>query len=194
MQDLMRAAEAALATKTAKETKIREIAAAAGTHEAMIHYYFGGKDGLMVALFQDVMKDAPHTRYKVIAQACIEQKSIKPLVKQLVKFFYSRPNLIRMTIAEMIAGSSKVKSAYHDRYSEATPKLIEYVLTSMIEFKIYGQDINVDFVGMSITGMVVAPLLPPAEALEMLHKFDNPEWIDYIAQTIDRSLKPRPWN
>ena len=77
----MRAAEAALATKTAKETKIREIAAAAGTHEAMIHYYFGGKDGLMVALFQDVMKDAPHTRYKVIAQACIEQKSSKPCAR-----------------------------------------------------------------------------------------------------------------
>jgi AcrR family transcriptional regulator len=56
----MDATEHAPATKTAKEITVREISMAAGTNEAMIHYYFGSKEGLIVAMFQDTMRLPPH--------------------------------------------------------------------------------------------------------------------------------------
>lgn len=190
IQDLMDAAEAALASKTAKETTIREIAAAAGTNEAMIHYYFGGKDGLMMALFMDFMRNHPNTRAEKIADTCISQRTIKPLVEQLAKFYNSRPNLSRMTMSEMIVGSSKIKALYNEKYSHDTPVAIEFVIKSMVNAGIYSRKLNIKFVTMTVMSMIVAPrfLLPATQALELCDKLDSPEWIDHIVQTIDLSI------
>jgi AcrR family transcriptional regulator len=39
---------------------VRDISIPAGTNEAMIHYYFGSKEGLLVSILQDVMRLFPH--------------------------------------------------------------------------------------------------------------------------------------
>jgi AcrR family transcriptional regulator len=156
----------------------------------MIHYYFGGKDGLMMALFMDFIRNHPNTRAEKIADACIAQRTIKPLVEQLAKFYNSRPNLSRMTMSEMIVGSSKIKALYNERYSQDTPAALEFVLKSMISAGIYNRKLNVKFVAMSLMGMVVVPMfvLPATQALEMSDKLDSPEWIDHIVQMIELSI------
>jgi AcrR family transcriptional regulator len=183
----MRAAENALESKTIKETTTREIAAAAGTNEAMISYYFGGKEGLMIALFHEMNKGNPNTRPEKIAESCIAERSIYPLVEQLARFYNARPNLIRMTISEIIAGSSKIKSLYNTKYADGTPNFIEVVLNSMIKSGIYSDTFNVKFATMSIMSMIVAPniLLPATQALHMSDKLDSAEWINHIARSID---------
>jgi len=183
----MRAAETALESKTVKETTTREIAAAAGTNEAMISYYFGGKEGLMVALFHEMNKNNPNKRTEKITKSCICERSIHPLIEELANFYNTRPNLIKMTIAEIVAGSSKIKSMYYAKYANDTPDFIEFVLNSMIDANIYNRDFDVKFAVMSIMSMIVAPniLLPVTQALHMSDKLVSAEWIDHIARTID---------
>jgi AcrR family transcriptional regulator len=187
----MQAAEAALASKTVKETTIREIAAAAGTNEAMINYYFGGKEGLMIALFQEMYKNNPNHSVNAVSDACISSRSIRPLVESLANFYHSRPNLIKMVILEIAAESSKIKAMYDKKFAAETPRFIRIVVDNMIDSGIYSPDINVKFTTMSLMSMLVAPnfLTPAAQALEMSDKLDSKEWVDHVADTIDRSAR-----
>jgi AcrR family transcriptional regulator len=194
VQDLMEAAEAALARKSAKEITIREIAAGAGADDAMIRYYFGGKDGLLISLIRDKMKNAPYKKYDEIIHDCISSESIHPLVNSLATHFYSRPNLIRMMIIEVSEEDSNIRSLYmDDRYSNETLSLITKSLAAMVDAGIYKKDINVDFTTSALIGMITAPalILNSSETLNSAEKINNPDWINYMAQAIDSTLKPR---
>jgi AcrR family transcriptional regulator len=190
VQDLMEAAEAALTHKTARETTVREIAAAAGANEAMVNYYFGSKDGLWLALFQDVMRNAPYTRSDEIVAACISQESIKPLIEQLADYCCSRKDLIRMISLEMLSYPSSIKDVYDDKYSGFTAAFIEYVINSMIDCGIYKKNSNVNFFAISIISSIMMPtlLLYPA-ASPNVPEPDSPDWINHIAGTVDLALK-----
>jgi AcrR family transcriptional regulator len=191
VEDLMEAAEATLANKTAKATTIREIASVAGVKDSMVHYYFGGKEGLMISLLQEVARDAPYMHSEDITQACITQRSVRPLVEELVKYFYSRPNIITMIIVEMMAESSKVKEAWTNKYSDGTPNFVGRLIRSMIDLGIYRRDVDVDFVTMSLLGIIVAPtiIVSVTKSLNIGHRINDPDWINHVTQTIDSMLK-----
>lgn len=191
--DLMVAAEQALQLNPPKELKIRDIAARAGTNEAMIRYYFGGKDGLLVAMLDDFMSGAPHeTAMNTITERCMEQRSIRPLIEEMAASYYSRPNLVRMIIVELMHEKSEIKSEYLKTYAQVTPiKMISSLLNKMKGEKIYRNDIDCRFVVMSIMSLILGPISLPI-ATDMLEiGFDEVKkesWIAYLTQTIDRTL------
>lgn len=192
VQDLMEAAEAVLATKSAREITIREIAQKAGADEAMIHYYFGGKDQLMISLIREVSKSSPHKRSKDIIQECILQRSISPLIRAMASHQYSRPNLIRMIIVEISSKESGVRSLYEEEiYSDPTLMFIKESIENMADSGIYRKDINVEFAITAIIGMISAPTLffYSGRALNISEKMADPEWINYVASAIDLTLQ-----
>jgi AcrR family transcriptional regulator len=191
IQDLMKAAEAALSDKTAKEITIHEIASAAGVNDAMIHYYFGGKDGLMVAIFEEIMRDAPYKNSERIIADCVNQESIRPLIGELCDFYYSRKSFIRMTIVEFISSSSKINAAYRNRYFDVTPSFVERVLESLVKSSIYNRSFDIKFVTSSIFSMIIGPivLLSSTKVLSVSDQLYSGEWIDEISRLIDFSLK-----
>lgn len=192
VQHLMEAAEGALARKNTQEITIREIAAQAGADDAMIHYYFGGKDGLMLSLIRDVMKDAPHKRADAIIQDCTRLGSIKPLISAIAAHFYSRPNLSRMIIVEASSKESHIRSLYADaHYSNQTLKFIRKSIKRLSEAGIYKKDANAEFATTAIIGMMLAPtiILYSPEVTNVADKINDQEWIDYISLTIDLTLK-----
>jgi AcrR family transcriptional regulator len=195
IQDLMAAAETTLAHKTAKEATVREIATEAGTNEAMIGYYFGSKDGLLVALFQDVMNKAPSTRAEKIITACIDQESIRPLVEQMYNYCFSRKSLIRMISLEMLANTSPIRDIYLDKYSGFTESFISHVIDEMIDKGVYNKHPNVHFFSITIMSTIMMPtaFLHPSASAHDSCKANSPEWIDHISRTIDFTLKsPSP--
>jgi AcrR family transcriptional regulator len=190
IQDLMQAAESALANKTAKELTIHEVALAAGVNDAMIHYYFGGKDGLLVAIFHEIMSGAPYKHADSIRDECVAQKSIKPLIEALVKFYYARPSLIRMSMVELFSTSSKINDVYKAKYFDVTPNFVEFVVKSMMDLGIYKRTFDVKFLNSSIFSIIMGPIivLRSTDILTMSDK-DGPAWIDDIARLIDVALK-----
>jgi AcrR family transcriptional regulator len=194
IEDLMKAAEAVLTDKTSHEITLHEIASAANVSEAMIHYYFGGKEGLMVAILDEIMRDAPYKHAKSITQDCITQRSIKPLVERLATFYYSKASLIRMTMAELSTMSSKVRAAYGSRYFDVTPVVVENLMQAMIDEGVYENHFDVKFLASSLFGLIMAPIviLTSTKVLST-EKMDSPEWIDNISSFIDLALKsPKP--
>jgi AcrR family transcriptional regulator len=194
IRDLLGAAQATLVSKTVRETTIREIATAAGTNESLIGYYFGGKEGLMIALLQESLKDHPNRRPDEIAAECIAQQSILPLIDELLGFYETHPSLVRMTLSEVMFGSSEIKSLCQKKYSQDTPIFIGFVVSEMIDSGIYASECDADFVVVSIMSMILVPNVLQMLAPTISERLKSTEWARYIAGMIDLAARPQSWS
>src|SRR5690606_15967012 len=104
--DLIRATERAVDQKTAREITVRDISTAAGTSEAMIRYYFGSKEGLLLEVVKDFMEKSPHKDQENLATECVSLGSVRPLVDQLCAFHYSQPSMVKFITVELFSSTS----------------------------------------------------------------------------------------
>jgi hypothetical protein len=187
IQDIMDAAEKALATKTAKEVTMRGISSAAGANEAMIRYYFGSKEGLLITLLDDFMNHGPHSRSEEILKKCINSVSIGPLVEALCDFYYSRPNIIRMIIVELFNCSSDIKDAYVKKYNITTVNFVKNIIDGMKVANIYRSGSDSTFVTRSLLRLIIDPIIQPTPAgtPQMPPEVGNSDWAAYVTRTID---------
>src|SRR5437667_4603304 len=73
---IMEAAEELFANKGFDGTSVRDIASEAGVNLAMISYYFGSKEKLMVALFDCRMGD-----FKLRMESILQNETMSPMEK-----------------------------------------------------------------------------------------------------------------
>jgi AcrR family transcriptional regulator len=192
--DLIRATEDALDQKNAHEITVREISNAAGTSEAMIRYYFGGKEGLLLELIKEFMEKSPHKDYEEVTNACIECRSVQPLVDRLCTFHLSSPNMVKMISVELFSSSSKLRELFLNKYGRCVNDVIEHVIDKLKEEKIYRADVNSTFVSMSLLRLIIAPIM---ESMVTGHpavpqEGHSEEWTNFVAKTIDAISKPLP--
>jgi AcrR family transcriptional regulator len=191
VQDLIRATEGALAEKTAREITVREVSTAAGTSEAMIRYYFGSKEGLLLHMIKDFMEKSPHKDRDNISGLCIKARSVEPLVRKLCLFHYSSPSMIKMITAELFNSSSESKELFVNKYGNCIADLSIYTIDRMKEAHIYRSDIRSAFIAMSLTRLIVAPIMETVVtgSNQAPPEVRNGEWAEFIAQTIDAISK-----
>jgi AcrR family transcriptional regulator len=187
----MDATEKALAKKTATEITVREISVAAGANEAMVRYYFGSKEGLLITMLQNFMNDGPYARDKEILELCVNSKSIGPLVDAISDFYYSHPNVMRMIIVETFNATSEVKNAYMKRYSHSTCNLVQTVIDGMKEAGIYRDDIDTAFMTQSLIRLIIWPIMQPTDAgvPGAPPQAGDSNFAAYVARTIDSEAK-----
>ena len=80
---IFRSAESLFSTKGFREVSVRDIAAHAGVHFALVAYYFGGKQ----ALFDEVFRShvAPLVREGMERLKAITHSNRKPSVEEILK-------------------------------------------------------------------------------------------------------------
>jgi TetR/AcrR family transcriptional regulator len=101
---ILAAAEKLFAERGLTGVAVREIASEAGVNGAMIHYYFGNKDGL----YDAVLENAASTVRSLIANATGNDSSVKDRLTSFVgayaEYILSHPNLARILSREMLSG------------------------------------------------------------------------------------------
>ena len=103
---ILAAAEELFAVRGFHGATTREIASSAGMNLAMIHYYFGNKEGLYRAIFEEKID-----RIRAIfASAGVEDATcaerLELVVRSYAEFICSRPAFIRVMQHEMLAGGT----------------------------------------------------------------------------------------
>jgi AcrR family transcriptional regulator len=170
---------------------VHEISAAAGTSETMIRYYFGGKEGLLFEVIKEFMEKSPHKDYATMASACVEARSVQPLVDGICEFYYSRPNIIKWIAVELFSSSSELKGLLLEKYSHSINKLIQHVIEKLKSEGIYRSDVNSSYVAMSVVWLIVANMESAAAGvLPVPPEIRSGEWTNFIAQTIDTTSRP----
>jgi AcrR family transcriptional regulator len=190
IRDLLDTTERALATKIAKEITVREISRDAGTHEAMISYYFGSKYGLLVAVFQKYMKNYTKTFEKDIVNFCVSERSIRPLIYAIFDHYYNSPSFTRMCVVELLSDISEISDIHNKDYNRSTHKIIHEVIIGLIDAEVYHRDIDLNFVSIMICMMIIGPILQPNQEkiLEIPKKIDSSGWPDIVSRTIDSAF------
>jgi AcrR family transcriptional regulator len=190
VDDLLRATEHALEEKNAREITVREISTAAGTSETMIHYYFGGMEGLLLETLKEFMEKSPHKDYDSIADACVKARSVRPLVDRIGVFYYSRPNIIKWMAVELFGSSSELKEIFLEKYSHCHNQLIQRVIEKLKAEGIYRNDVNSAFVAISVVWLMVATMESAVAGVSPVPpEIGSGEWTNFITQTIDTISK-----
>src|SRR5689334_11422948 len=93
-----------IAAKGFAATTVRDIATGAGLNLAMIHYYFGNKEGLYRAIFEEKVS----TVQRLLADAALGEGSCRERLERFVRayaaFLCRHPHFARIIQREMLGG------------------------------------------------------------------------------------------
>ena len=194
VQQLLDVTEVMLRETSHFDLTERKIAAAAQTNEAMIHYYFGGKDGLVFAL---ILRYYEEISGKLAALESIDTASknvIRDVFRILINAYYDKPWMARIVVSEFARGRSAIKDFYMEKFGPQGLGLarLKGVLQRLVECGVCNPRTNVDFVALGMYSMITAPfLLTPfsGDANFELSEIKKDDWIDYVADLFGRQLR-----
>jgi AcrR family transcriptional regulator len=103
---ILTAAEELFAVRGYHGATTREIAAAAGMNLAMIHYYFGNKEGLYRAIFEDKIERIRGIFESASVESGTCAERLERVIRSYAEFLCSRPAFVRVMQHEMLAGGT----------------------------------------------------------------------------------------
>src|SRR5262245_50115716 len=101
---ILLAAESLFAAKGFSATTVRDIARAAQLNLAMIHYYFGNKQGLYRAIFEQNSAAVQHLLGEAAASRGTCRQRVERFVRAYVHFLCTHPDFARITQQEILNG------------------------------------------------------------------------------------------
>ena len=192
--DLLAAAERLLAEKSQAEITQRELTASAGTTDAMIQYYFGSKDGLMIVLMERAVEHVFKGLCKLEAEIqTLPGNPTRHLVQTLHDLYYAHISVVRMWFTEQISRDSRIKSSFVESYSSKNAEQLFRILQLLVDRGVYDAGANLPLATFTLSSLVVAPVLQSsvlfARGLSD-ETFDSAQWIDYMTNMLDSQLRP----
>ena len=190
---LLAAAESQLERVGLAQVTERTIATEAGVNHAMIHYYFGGMDGLLAEVLDQAYAHIT-TVYRQLSTdtAWFQQQPTRHLIKNLVEAYYARPWLARILISLVTPEYSAMCDIFLKRYGPRGQVQLQRLLDQMIAEGIYDRKVDTAYVAMSIMAVLTAPLsltrLTDSVSIT-LEDLKKDRWIDHVADLFDRQLR-----
>lgn len=171
---ILAAARARFAAHGYDRTRIRDVAADAGVDAALVHYFFGSKDGLFAAVME-----LPFRPAEVIEPVLAEGVSGlgERLVRQVLTIWDHPGN--RAALLAMLAGATA--------HPEAARALREFLMREIIGrvAALVGDPLRANLVGSQVVGLIVARYVVGVQPLAGL---DREEVVRLVAPTVQRYL------
>lgn len=194
MQRLLEATERLLREQNHLDLTERKIAAAAGTNEAMIHYYFGSKDGL---LFELIARQSDEVLEKLKALDTINpvpQSVTRHIFKTFIDAYYAKPWIGKIMVSELARSGSTIKGLFLKRYGAHGMGLVHlrHLLSRLIDSGVYDSRINAEYAALSMFYILSAPLMLASLSGDIdvvLDNFKKDSWIDHVTDLFDRQLR-----
>jgi TetR/AcrR family transcriptional regulator len=149
---IVRAAEKLFAARGYSGAAIRDIARAAGVNSAMIHYYFGSKEGLYHGIIETAAVDIRAKLVNAISSVQSVDEKLSEFVQAYAAYIFSHPDLARILHREMLAGGPHLKEmapAFLTNYALAREWMKQGVRNKEL------RPIDIDLAPISLIGMVL---------------------------------------
>lgn len=148
---ILLAAEELFAARGYAGAGIRDIATGAGVNGAMIHYYFGNKEGLYHAIIDSAAARVQQMLVEAIGGAHSTEQRLTRFVSAYAEYIFTHPNLARILHRELLSGAKHLK--------EISQPMINYTMLreTLMEGKRRGElrHIDVELAPISLMGMIV---------------------------------------
>jgi AcrR family transcriptional regulator len=186
--NIMRAAEGLFASQGFAGVGIREITASAGVNGAMIHYYFGNKEGLYRAILKNAAGEIRALLLESTAGLDSVEERLRGFVKAYATYVFSHQNLARILLREMISGGKYLKEIaeqhYIPNYALAREAMREGLRRKQL------RHIDTDLAPVSLIGMVlIFQVAQPLISVILGKKRYDEEFIERLSDhTVDLFL------
>jgi AcrR family transcriptional regulator len=157
---LLAAARARFTRRAFGEVGIREIAAAAGATPAMIHYYFGDKQGLYVAMLEAAFGPVlAELRQAAAPPAGRGDEALAKLVPLYVTTLARNPWIPRLVIREVLSDRGPFRERFIERLAALVAPLVQDLLRREIAEGRLRADFDPALGALSLAGMLLMPFL-----------------------------------
>ena len=147
------AAEELFAARGFDGTAIRDIAKKAGVNGAMIHYYFGNKEGLYRAMLEGAASRVQALLTETTAGSGSTTKRLARFVDAYASYILSQPNLARILYREMLTGAKHIRKIAQ-QYATTNYAMLRTLISDGIA-RGELRAIDAELAPISLMGMVV---------------------------------------
>jgi AcrR family transcriptional regulator len=178
-QTLLDAARDLFARREFAAVSLRQIAAQAKVNPAMIHYHFGGKDGLYTTMLEE--RFAPLLQQLELQPA--ERPSLSQFVESYVRMLAANPWLPNLVVREVLYGDSGFREKFVQRFASRAGQMVPALIGEEKEAGRLRADLDPSLATLSLLSMAIfpfisRPVIEPAFGLEMDENFVQ-HWIEH---------------
>jgi AcrR family transcriptional regulator len=140
----------------------RQIAAAAGTTPAMIHYYFDNKIGLFRAMLQDAIEPLRRMLGGAVDAPSAPTVDVAALIEGHIRIAAANTWIPSLIVNEVLPEGGKFRATFvRDIASKLLPMLVELIEQGRREGK-FRSDLDAQLTALSIVSLNVFPLISRA--------------------------------
>ena len=165
---LLDAASRLFAERGAGEVSLRTVAAEAGVTPAMVHYYFGGKEGLYDAMLERTFGKVL-TRVRALAareaDASAPRDRLMAILEVIVSTFAADPWVPTLVVREVLSEGGRFRERFIEAYASQLAELVPGRFRQEIEEGHFRSDLDPRLAFLSFMGMTLMPFVarPVAE-------------------------------
>lgn len=142
-ENILRAATKIFAKSGFAGGRIEQISKAAKSHDRMIYYYFGSKEGLFIAVIEDAYRRFNEAESKVVLNLDDPVEDLKTLVRFMWRYYLQHPEFITLLNSENLHRGKHISKSLRAReYSSPAISLLGRVLAKGAELGVFRPDLR----------------------------------------------------
>ena len=154
--DLLNAAREHFLSREFKAVSIRRIAETAGVNGAMVNYYFGGKQGLYMAMVEDLFRRLEDSLGELDKDSAL---TVADFSNSYCKLLAENPWWPNFFVREVLFSEGETREAIIDKFrSVFAPRLLQSIQAE-ISAGHFRQDLNPGLTLLSLMAMTIFPFL-----------------------------------
>lgn len=151
---ILRAATKVFAKHGYAGGRIEQISKAAKSYDRMIYYYFGSKEGLFIAVLEEIYRRFNEAESKLVLGAAAPVDALQAVIRFMWSYYQKNPEFITLLNTENLhRGKHISKSLRASEYSSQAVSVLDEVLTRGAQQKLFRSDVSARDVYLMIAAL-----------------------------------------
>jgi TetR/AcrR family transcriptional regulator, upper aerobic nicotinate degradation pathway regulator len=195
-ENILRAATKVFAKHGFAGGRIEQISKAAKSYDRMIYYYFGSKEGLFIAVLEDMYRRFNEAESKLVLDAVAPVEALQTVIRFMWAYYQKNPEFITLLNTENLhRGRHIAKSLRASEYSSQAVAVLGEVLGRGASQGLFRHDVAARDVYLMIAAMAYFYLSNRFTLSAFLgEELETPaalaHWESFLIDTVLRAVAP----
>ena len=153
-ESILRAATKVFAKHGFAGGRVEQISKAAKSYDRMIYYYFGSKEGLFIAVIEEMYRRFNEAEAKVVLDTAQPVEALTAVIRFMWGYYQKNPEFITLLNTENLHRGKHISKSLRAReYSSPAVDVLGQVLASGARQKLFRDDVSARDVYLMIAAM-----------------------------------------
>lgn len=196
--NLLRAATRVFAKHGFAGGRVGQISKAAKSYDRMIYYYFGSKEGLYIAVIEDIYRRMNEAEEALALDEQQPVQSLEKVVRFVCGYYRKHPEFVTLLNNEnLLQGRHIAKMQSAQQYSSPAISVLQLLLAAGAAQGVFRTDLSVRDVYMMVAALGYFPQSNRFTLSEFLgQRIDDPaaaaHWESFVVDAVLRTVLLRP--